>query len=111
AEVLSEDGTSRSIPSSQVQKGSRIVIRPGGRIAVDGVVIEGGSAVDESIVTGESVPIDKAPGDSVVAGSMNTTGRLIVETSVDGRHTTVARIADLVQRAQTSRAPIQRLAD
>jgi Cu+-exporting ATPase len=111
AEVLSDDGSSQFFPSAQVQQGWQIVIRPGGRIPVDGVVIEGGSAVDESIVTGESVPIDKKPGDPVVAGSMNTTGRLIVETSVDGRHTTVARIADLVQRAQTSRAPIQRLAD
>ena len=111
AEVLRDDGTIASVPSAEVKKDWKIVIRPGGRIAVDGVVMEGGSAVDESIVTGESVPVDKAPGDHVVAGSMNTTGRLVVRTSVDGRHTTVARIAGLVQKAQTSRAPIQRLAD
>jgi len=111
AEVLGNDGASETVPSADVMKDWKIVIRPGGRVPVDGIVLEGGSAVDESIVTGESVPVDKVPGDHVVAGSMNTTGRLVVRTSVDGRHTTVARIADLVQKAQTSRAPIQRLAD
>lgn len=111
AEVLDANGESKSVPSSEVKAGWQIVIRPGGRVPVDGTVIEGDSAVDESIVTGESVPVDKAPGDVVVAGSMNTTGRMIVRTSVDGGNTTVARIAELVQRAQTSRAPIQRLAD
>jgi Cu+-exporting ATPase len=110
-EILGADGSSQLIPSSQVPQGCRMVIRPGGRIGVDGVVIEGRSAVDQSIVTGESVPVEKGPGDRVVAGSMNTVGRLIVETSVDGRHTTVTRIAELVQRAQSSQAPIQRLAD
>lgn len=111
AEILEADGSSKTIPSVQVQQGSQLVVRPGGRIAVDGIVFEGESAVDQSIVTGESMPVLKKKGDSVVAGSMNTTGRLIVETTVDGRHTTVSRIAQLVQRAQTSRAPIQRLAD
>ncbi|HUP78534.1 MAG TPA: heavy metal translocating P-type ATPase, partial [Pirellula sp.] len=66
---------------------------------------------DQSIVSGESIPVDKRPGELVVAGSINTTGRLIVETTVDGRHTTISRIAQLVQKAQTSRAPIQKLAD
>ncbi len=111
AEILKDDGSIQTVASGDIQAGWKLIIRPGGRIAVDGVVIEGGSAVDESIVTGESVPIDKSPGDNVVAGSMNTTGRLIVTTTVDGRHTTVSRIAELVQKAQTSRAPIQRLAD
>ncbi len=111
AEIMNADGTSRTIPSVEVQQGSQLVVRPGGRIAVDGFVIEGESAVDQSIVTGESMPVGKKMGDTVVAGSMNTTGRLIVETTVDGRHTTISRIAQLVQRAQTSRAPIQRLAD
>jgi Cu+-exporting ATPase len=111
AEILAADGSSQIIPSINVQKGWRLIVRPGGRIAVDGVVLEGASAVDQSIVTGESIPVERRPGDSVVAGSMNTTGRLIVETTCDGRHTTVSRIAQLVQRAQTSRAPIQRLAD
>ena len=111
AEVLDDDGSTKIVPTSLVKAGERLIVRPGGRIAVDGLVVEGGSAVDQSIVTGESAPVDKVPGDLVVAGSMNTTGRLTVQTTVDGRHTTITRIADLVQRAQTSRAPIQRLAD
>ena len=111
AEVIQTDGTSKIIPSVEVQAGAKLIVRPGGRIAVDGKVVEGHSAVDQSIVTGESMAVEKQLGDSVVAGSMNTTGRLVVETTVDGRNTTVSRIANLVQRAQTSRAPIQRLAD
>ena len=111
AEMLQADGGTHHIPSVDVKVGDRLVVRPGGRIAVDGEVVEGSSAVDEAIVTGESVPVDKRVGDRVVAGSMNSVGRLIVQTTVDGRNTTVARIAALVQRAQTSRAPIQRLAD
>lgn len=111
SEILSEDGSSQMISSADVQKGWKMIVRPGGRIGVDGIVIDGRSAVDQSIVTGESIPVDKKPGDSVVAGSMNTTGVLIIETSVDGRNTTISRIASLVQKAQTSRAPIQRLAD
>jgi P-type Cu+ transporter len=111
AEVSDEDGSTRIIPTSLVAAGMRLIVRPGGRIAVDGLVVEGGSAVDQSIVTGESTPVEKKPGDFVVAGSMNTTGRLTVRTTVDGRHTTISRIADLVEKAQTSRAPIQRLAD
>ncbi len=111
AEVLKSDGTSTIMPSREVPAGAKLVVRPGGRIAVDGKVTEGHSAVDQSIVTGEPIPVEKNIGDTVVAGSMNTTGRLVVETTVDGRNTTVTRIAALVQRAQTSRAPIQRLAD
>ncbi len=111
AEVLQSDGASKIMPSREVPAGAKLIVRPGGRIAVDGNVIEGNSAVDQSIVTGEPIPVEKNIGDSVVAGSMNTTGRLVVETTVDGRNTTVSRIAALVQRAQTSRAPIQRLAD
>jgi Cu+-exporting ATPase len=78
---------------------------------VDGVVIEGETEIDEAVVTGESLPVPKTVGDEVVAGSMNTTGRLVVKATVDGRHTTVARIAEIVQRAQASKADIQRLAD
>lgn len=111
AEILDDDGSTRIVATSLVKTGDRLIVRPGGRIAVDGLVVEGGSAVDQSIVTGESAPVDKVPGDLVVAGSMNTTGRLTVQTTVDGRHTTITRIAELVQKAQTSRAPIQRLAD
>ena len=111
AEAILPDGTSKIVPSGEVTSGTRLLVRPGGRIAVDGIVREGESAVDQSIVTGESIPVDKKVGDLVVAGSMNSTGRLVIETTVSGRNTTVARIAALVQKAQTSRAPIQRLAD
>lgn len=111
AEVQRDDGSSRIVASVDIASGTRLIIRPGGRIAVDGIVIEGQSAVDEAIVTGESLPVEKSAGDTVVAGSINTNGHLIVKTTVDGRNTTVARIAALVQKAQTSRAPVQRLAD
>lgn len=111
AEVLESDGTSSMVASREIPKDAVLVIRPGGRIAVDGIVVEGQSAVDESIVTGESLPVEKTVDSTVVAGSINTNGRLIVKTTVDGRNTTIARIAELVQRAQTSRAPVQRLAD
>lgn len=111
AELLQPGGLSLVVPTVDVQAGSHLIVRPGGRIAVDGKVTEGRSSVDESIVTGESIPVEKRVGDSVVAGSMNSNGRLVIETTVDGRNTTVARIASMVQRAQTSRAPIQRLAD
>jgi P-type Cu+ transporter len=104
-------GLSRCIPSADVKPGDHLLIRPGARVPVDGVVTDGESDVDESVVTGESIPVRKRAGESVVAGSMNTTGQLIVEANVDGRHTTIARIAEMVQRAQSSKANIQRLAD
>jgi Cu+-exporting ATPase len=104
-------GVVESVPSAEIAVGDRLLVRPGARVAVDGVVIEGASDVDESIVTGEPIPVSKRPGDRVVAGSMNATGRLVVEATVNGRETTVARIADLVWHAQASKAPIQRLAD
>jgi Cu+-exporting ATPase len=110
-EVWSEDGTSNIIKALEVNAGTILLVRPGGRIGVDGVVIEGQSALDQSIVTGESIPVDKGIGDIVVAGSINTTGALKVRTTVDGHNTTIARMAELVQKAQSSRAPIQRLAD
>ena len=111
AEIVDADGSLRLIASATVVPGDRMLIRPGARVPVDGVVTEGDSAVDEAVVTGESVAVDKAPGDTVVAGSLNTTGRLVVEATVDGHHTTIARIAQIVQRAQTGKANIQRLAD
>ncbi len=99
------------IPSSEVQPGDLLLIRPGARVPIDGEVVDGESDVDEAVVTGESIPVAKRPGDHVVAGSVNTVGRLLVRSAVDGRHTTVARIAEMVQRAQSSKANIQRLAD
>ncbi len=99
------------IASGEVAKGDLILIRPGSRVPVDGDVVEGRSEVDEAVVTGESVPVLKQPGDAVVAGAMNTTGRLVVRATVDGRNTTISRIADMVSAAQSSKANIQKLAD
>jgi len=112
AEIIGAgEGESHSIASADVQEGDMILIRPGSRVPVDGEVVEGRSDVDESVVTGESVPVRKQQGDTVVAGAMNSTGRLVVRASVDGRHTTISRIADMVSKAQSSKANIQRLAD
>ena len=111
AELVDEHGQVRTIASAEVQPGDRMLVRPGARVPVDGTVVEGASDVDQAVVTGESVPVSKTCGDLVVAGSVNTTGRLVVEATVDGHHTTIARIAELVQRAQSSKANIQRLAD
>ena len=111
AELIDNEGQTRLIASADVQPGDRMLIRPGARVPVDGEVVEGSSDVDESVVTGESIPVTRSPGDPVVAGSVNTTGRLVVKATVDGHHTTIARIAELVQRAQSSKAGIQRLAD
>jgi Cu+-exporting ATPase len=88
-----------------------VQVRPGARVSVDGLVVEGASALDESVLTGESIPVDRSVGDHVVAGAINTTGVLLVEAKVDGRGTTLARIARLVQESRASRADIQRLAD
>ncbi|MHC5007667.1 MAG: heavy metal translocating P-type ATPase [Planctomycetota bacterium] len=111
AQVVGADGAATTIHSAQIEPGQKLLITPGARVPVDGVVVEGETEIDQAVVTGESLPVRKAVGDHVVAGSMNTTGRLVVEASVDGRHTTVARIAEIVQRAQASKAEIQRLAD
>jgi Cu+-exporting ATPase len=111
AERLNEDGTTSQIPTGDVTEGMKLLVRPGSRIPVDGIVVDGASEVDESIVTGEPLPIVKNVGDVLIAGSMNTSGQLTLETNVDGRHTTVSRIAELVTKAQSSKANAQRLAD
>jgi len=111
AERLNEDGTTSQIPTGDVTEGMKLLVRPGSRIPVDGIVVDGASEVDESIVTGEPLPIVKNIGDVLIAGSMNTSGQLTLETNVDGRHTTVSRIAELVTKAQSSKANAQRLAD
>ena len=100
-----------TVRSADVRPGDLLFIRPGERVAVDGVVVQGQSTVDESIVTGESLPVERGPGAAVPAGALNLTGRLVVRAATDGTNTTVARIAELVRQAQTSKADIQRLAD
>ena len=111
AERLDSSGESNDVPIADITVGDHLVVRPGSRVAVDGRVLEGQSELDESVVTGEPIPVARGIGDQVTAGSMNTTGRLVLEATVDGTGTTVARIADLVTHAMGSKANIQRLAD
>ncbi len=111
AEKIGPDGETREVSSRDLEVGDRLQVRPGGRIPVDAFIVEGSSELDESLVTGEPIPVDRSPGEAVVAGTLNGTGRLVLEAIVDGRNTTVVRIAELVQNAQSSQAPIQRLAD
>ena len=105
------EGAEVTIPSSEVQLGETIVLRPGDRVPVDGVVIEGETSIDEALVTGESVPVSKVPGDPVIAGSINRSGSVRFRATAVGADTTLAQIVDLVQQAQNSKAPGQRLAD
>lgn len=99
------------VPIDQVQVGMKVIVRPGDRIATDGVIIEGESAVDRSLVTGESVPVDVSVGDDVIGGTINTHGRLIIEATRVGADTHLARMAAIVERAQSGKAQAQRLAD
>jgi P-type Cu+ transporter len=105
------DGVETDIPASQVAAGHVVVVRPGERLPVDGEVVQGASALDESMLTGESIPVDKSPGDSVFGGSVNTTGRFRFRATRVGRDTTLQQIIRLMQDAQARRAPIARLAD
>ncbi|MCL5042326.1 MAG: heavy metal translocating P-type ATPase [Gammaproteobacteria bacterium] len=99
------------LPLAQIQTGDHIVVRPGERIPVDGEVIEGGSHVDESMLTGESLPVSRQPGDKVSAGALNQDGVLLINTTGVGQDTLLASIVRLVESAQASKAPIQRLVD
>ncbi|MFH1538616.1 MAG: heavy metal translocating P-type ATPase, partial [bacterium] len=105
------DGKEEDVPLDEVRAGDVVVIRPGESIPVDGKVVEGRSAVDESMITGESIPVDKNPGDEVVGATVNTTGSLRVEATRVGGDTVLAQVIRLVREAQGSKAPIQRLAD
>ena len=109
--LLDADGTERRVPSDQLAVGDRFVVRPGEKLATDGVIEEGRSAVDASLLTGESVPVEVSPGDEVTGATVNAGGRLIVRASRVGADTALAQIARLVTEAQTGKAPVQRLAD
>ncbi len=111
ARRLRDDGTDEDIPLEQVQPGDRLRVRPGEKVPVDGVVIEGSSAVDESMITGEPIPVEKHPGDRVTGGTLNGAGSVVMRAERVGRDTLLARIVQMVGEAQRSRAPIQRLAD
>ncbi|MFG3345486.1 heavy metal translocating P-type ATPase [Streptomyces sp. NPDC048018] len=104
-------GTEVRIPVAALRAGDRFVVRPGEKIATDGTVTEGASAVDTSLLTGESVPVEATPGDPVTGGCVNTSGRLVVEATRVGADTQLARMAQLVEDAQNGKARVQRLAD
>ena len=110
AEVLRDDRYVQ-VPLEQVKVGDLIRVRPGEKIAVDGVVVEGVSSIDESMVTGESLPVDKTVGDTVIGSTINNSGTLVFRAEKVGSETVLAQIVDFVQKAQTSRAPIQDLTD
>ncbi|HEY7146123.1 MAG TPA: heavy metal translocating P-type ATPase, partial [Streptosporangiaceae bacterium] len=109
--VLGEDETEHWIPAARLRVGQRFVVRPGERIAADGEVLSGGSTVDRSMMTGESVPVDAAPGDAVTGGTIALTGRLVVRADKVGADTQLAHLIKLVEQAQAGKAGIQRLAD
>jgi Cu+-exporting ATPase len=105
------DGTEQDIPLDQVKRGDRLRVRPGEKIPVDGVILEGTSSLDESMITGESMPVTKEPGSPVIGATVNATGSFVMRADHVGSETVLARIVQMVGLAQRSRAPIQRLAD
>ncbi|HEV8186073.1 MAG TPA: copper-translocating P-type ATPase, partial [Chthoniobacterales bacterium] len=111
ARLVRDDGQEEDISLDQVQVGQRLRVRPGEKVPVDGVVLEGSSALDESMMTGESIPVEKQTGDKVIGGTVNGTGSVIMRAEKIGLDTLLAQIVQMVSEAQRSRAPIQRLAD
>jgi P-type Cu+ transporter len=111
ARRLREDGSEADVPLDHVQPGNRLRVRPGEKVPVDGVVLEGASAIDESMITGEPMPVEKVPGDHITGGTVNGTGGLVIRAERVGSETLLAQIVHMVSEAQRSRAPIQRLAD
>jgi len=111
ARVLAPDGTEKDIPLDQVHPGDRLRVRPGEKVPVDGEVLDGTSSVDESMITGESVPVQKSPGSEVIGATVNGTGSFVMRAKKVGADTMLAQIVQLVSQAQRSRAPIQGLAD
>nr|WP_279613808.1 heavy metal translocating P-type ATPase [Ancylobacter polymorphus] len=111
ARRLNDDGSEEEVPLADIVVGDRLRVRPGEKVPVDGTVVEGRSALDESLVTGESLPVSKGEGDAVIGGTLNRSGGLVITAERIGRDTLLARIVQMVAQAQRSRAPIQRLAD
>jgi P-type Cu+ transporter len=111
ARRLRDDGTEEDVPLADVQRGDRLRVRPGERVPVDGVVLDGRSAVDESMITGEPIPVEKVPGSRATGGTVNGTGGFVMRAERVGADTLLAQIVRMVSEAQRSRAPIQRLAD
>jgi Cu+-exporting ATPase len=111
AALIDADGNERRVPVSEITPGNRFVVRPGEKIATDGTVVEGASAVDASMITGESLPVEVHPGDEVVGATINVGGRIVVEAARVGEDTVLAQIARLVNDAQSGKSNTQRLAD
>jgi Cu+-exporting ATPase len=109
--ILGADGSERRVPVEQLQVGDHFVVRPGEKVATDGIVEQGVSAIDQSLLTGESVPVEKQPGDEVAGATVNAGGRLVVRATKVGADTALAQIARLVTDAQSGKADVQRLAD
>jgi len=111
ARLIASDGNEQDIPLGHVKPGDKLRVRPGDKIPVDGVVLEGGSSIDESMITGESIPVEKETGSKVIGATINSTGSFLMRAERVGSETLLARIVQLVGQAQRSRAPIQGLAD
>ena len=111
ARVIREDGSEEEIPLEDVQVGDKLRVRPGDKVPVDGVVLEGRSSIDESMISGEPVPVEKVEGDNVTGATINGTGSLIIEATRVGSDTMLSQIVEMVANAQRSRAPIQKYAD
>lgn len=111
ARIIREGGTEEEIPLEDVKVGDRLRVRPGDKIPVDGVVVEGRSSVDESMISGEPIPVEKVDGDAVTGATINGTGTLVIEAKRVGADTMLSQIVEMVANAQRSRAPIQKLAD
>ena len=111
ARKLEDDGQPIEVPVAELRVGDRVLVRPGDRIPIDGVVTEGRSNVDESMISGEQLPVTRGPSDEVIGGTVNQDGRLVVRVSKTGAATALAQIVKLVETAQSSKPPVQRLAD
>ena len=111
ARIMRDDGSEYDVPLDQVQAGDKLRVRPGEKVPTDGVVLDGLSSVDESMVTGESIPVEKRAGDKVIGATVNGTGWLLMRAERVGSETMLAQIVQMVSQAQRSRAPIQKLAD
>ncbi|CAM4298144.1 heavy metal translocating P-type ATPase [Erysipelothrix aquatica] len=109
--ILLRDGVEVEIDSDEISIGDHLVVKPGSSIPMDGIVVEGHSSVDEAMLTGESMPVDKTVGDNVVMGTMNINGRMIVEATVSNEDTALAKIVKLVENAQNEKAPISKMVD